>query len=230
MKEIANLKDERMTVGQVAKQLGCNPETIKVHIREFFPGLMQNGKTTYLNEAQITVILEKMKSVGAYAHHVTSGVSTYNSRIAGINTSQSRVFQLDLLYRQIVTLKDAEINELKTKNEQLQLENGKLVSKAAFFDTVADSKDAISMREVAAVLNYPNWGRNRIFDLLRRKKIVNNKNEPYRLYQDKGYFRVIEQQGVNDNNEVCINLKTLIYQRGVNFIRKLIQLENRGII
>jgi hypothetical protein len=82
MNDIAVRNDRRMTVREVAEQLGCNPETVKGHIRELCPGLMQNGKTTYLSEKQVTVILEKMKQP------VSSGtVSNLQSQIAGTETA-----------------------------------------------------------------------------------------------------------------------------------------------
>jgi predicted ArsR family transcriptional regulator len=45
--------DKRVTVREAAEQLGCNPETIKGHIRKLWPELMQDGVTTYLTEAQV---------------------------------------------------------------------------------------------------------------------------------------------------------------------------------
>jgi hypothetical protein len=43
MKDLA--QEKRITVKEAARKLGCNPETIKGHIRALFPGLMRNGKT-----------------------------------------------------------------------------------------------------------------------------------------------------------------------------------------
>jgi phage antirepressor YoqD-like protein len=63
--------------------------------------------------------------------------------------------------------------------------------KAAFFDTVADCKDALQMRDVAEVLNLPGWGRNKLFRFLREQKVLDGRNVPYREYEDRGYFRVI---------------------------------------
>jgi DNA-binding NarL/FixJ family response regulator len=62
-----------MAVREVADRLGCNPETVKKHIRELWPNLMSNGETTYLTELQVTMILEKMKRGQAYAHNVNGG-------------------------------------------------------------------------------------------------------------------------------------------------------------
>lgn len=93
--------------------------------------------------------------------------------------------------------------------------------KAEFFDAVADSKDAVPMLEVAKVLGIKGMGRNNLFEFLRQEKVLMNNNIPYQRYQDLGYFRVIEQK-YTKNYEECINFKTLVYQKGIDFIRKLI--------
>lgn len=93
--------------------------------------------------------------------------------------------------------------------------------KAEFFDAVADSKDAVPMLEVAKVLGIKGMGRNNLFEFLRQQKVLMPNNIPYQKYQDLGYFRVIEQK-YTKNYEECINFKTLVYQKGIDFIRKLI--------
>jgi len=112
---------------------------------------------------------------------------------------------------------------LQKKIESQRKQIVELEPKAAFFDQVADSKDAIDMREVAAVLNISGWGRNKIFAFLRERNILDDRNLPYRGYQDRGYFRVIEQKWTAGDGETRISLKTLVYQRGLDFIRGLIQ-------
>jgi phage antirepressor YoqD-like protein len=51
---------------------------------------------------------------------------------------------------------------------------------------------------------------------------LDSRNIPYRKFQDQGYFRLIEQRWTDKEGETHISLKTLVYQRGVDFIRKLI--------
>lgn len=94
--------------------------------------------------------------------------------------------------------------------------------KVEFFDAVADSKDAVPMLEVAKVLGIKGLGRNNLFEFLRQQKVLMQNNIPYQRYQDMGYFRVIEQK-YTKNYEECINFKTLVYQKGVDFIRKLVK-------
>ena len=94
--------------------------------------------------------------------------------------------------------------------------------KADFFDAVADSKTAISMNEVAKVLNIKGYGRNNLFEFLRENKVLDRWNVPYQRYVDNGWFRVIEQH-YQKNGEPIVTTKTLVYQKGVDGIRKMIE-------
>ena len=96
--------------------------------------------------------------------------------------------------------------------------------KADFFDAVTDSKQAIEMGQVAKVLDM-GIGRNKLFEFLRAEKILMGNNQPYQRYIDEGYFRVVEQKFTKENGETMINIKTLVFQKGVNFIRKRLQKE-----
>lgn len=96
--------------------------------------------------------------------------------------------------------------------------------KADFFDAVADSKTAISMNEVAKVLGIKGLGRNNLFEYLRQNKILDRFNVPYQRYVDNGWFRVIEQR-YTKGGEQMITTKTLVYQKGVDAIRKMLTKE-----
>ena len=101
----------------------------------------------------------------------------------------------------------------------LTLTVAEMKPKADFFDAVADSKSAIPMNEVAKVLNIKGYGRNNLFEFLREQGILDRNNIPYQRHVDNGWFRVIEQSYMK-NGERCINFKTLVYQKGVDGIRK----------
>lgn len=109
------------------------------------------------------------------------------------------------------------------QNEKLAAENAKLLPKAAFFDAVTDSKTAISIGEVAKVLDV-GIGQNKLFAFLRDRKILDRQNIPYQEYIDRGYFRTIEQK-YDVRGEVRISIKTLVFQKGIDFIRKQLQKE-----
>lgn len=95
--------------------------------------------------------------------------------------------------------------------------------KIEFYDDVASSKTAIPMDQVAKVLEINGIGRNKLFEILRNKKILQTNNIPYQTYVDRGYFRVIESKYTKPSGETCISIKTLVYQKGVEYIRKLLK-------
>lgn len=104
------------------------------------------------------------------------------------------------------------------KVEALQKQNQLMQPKAEFFDAVTDSKTAIPIGDVAKILDI-GIGRNKLFEFLRQKSILTSDNRPYQKYIDSGYFRVIEQK-YEVNGEVRINIKTLVFQKGIDWIRK----------
>ena len=95
--------------------------------------------------------------------------------------------------------------------------------KAEFYDDVTGS---IDIGSVAKVLNIPNMGRNKLFSFLHENKILNKRNEPYQEYVDKGYFRQIETSWEH-NGTTHINLKTVVFQKGVDYIRQLVLKKGR---
>ena len=112
-----------------------------------------------------------------------------------------------IVAQNIISQKDRQIEQMKPKAE--------------FFDAVADSKTAISMNEVSKVLGIKGYGRNNLFEFLRSSGILDRWNVPYQRYIDCGWFRVIEQK-YSKNGEQCVSTKTLVYQKGVDAIRKKI--------
>jgi len=90
-----------------------------------------------------------------------------------------------------------------------------------FMNDVTGSRDAIEMSQVAKIID-KGYGRNQLFDLLREHGITRFNNEPYQNYIDSGWFRVVEQKWQDSKGETHIRIKTLIYQKGIDGIIKLI--------
>jgi transposase len=129
-----------MTVKEVAKNLSCSPETVKGHIRDLFPGLMRNGKTTYLTPPQVTIILERIQKTTS-EHRGAESVHLQRS-VVGIETALTPALRLEMLYRQIDEIKTAEIERLKSENTRLQIR--------------ADENDTyLTVKRVAKLNNLP---------------------------------------------------------------------------
>jgi phage antirepressor YoqD-like protein len=178
---------DRMTVREAARALGCNPETVKGHIRELWPGLMQNGKTTLLDEKQVTVILEKMKRGFSYAHHVTGGdVAAYNSGIAGTETPKSRLLQMKILQEQMNALYEAEIAELRAENLRQKERLADAEPKAAALDAISAGKGDMTVRELASILALPRAGEKTLLYWLREDGYLVQGGIPARQFVDRG--------------------------------------------
>lgn len=106
--------------------------------------------------------------------------------------------------------------------KMLEADTERMRPKEEFYDAVAGSKTAIEMAAVAKVLNFNGVGRNKLFEILRDERILQSDNIPYQKYIDNGWFRIIEQKYSKDG-ETYINIKTLVYQKGVDGIRKILE-------
>jgi len=214
-KELAINGDKRMTVKEVAEAFNCAENTILNAIKKYFPEIIRNGKTTYLNEAQVTGIKLEIES-----HH----------NLASTCELPKTLLEKQLLIKQAAMLQDEIIAQLTAELIQANGQLAIAAPKVEFYDQVIDSADAIQMREVAAVLNVPSWGRNKIFELLRQRKILDSDNIPYRKYQDAGYFRVVENKYTDQYGNTRISLLPLVYQSGIDYIRKLLkEYDNRVV-
>lgn len=130
-------------------------------------------------------------------------------------TIERVLYDPDFLLQLATKLKEQK-QEIELKDEHIK----KLAPKAEFYDTIIESKDAICIGDAAKVLGKRRMGRNNLFAELRKRKILDSRNVPYQKYVDAGYFRVIETKYVKANGEVKINFKTLVHQRGLDYIRK----------
>ena len=157
------------------------------------------------------VLSSKLESARKFKRWITHEVIPEIRRTGGYNLPQTLPEALRLAADQA------------EKIEQLAAENAKLLPKAEFFDAVTDSKTAIPIGDVAKILDV-GIGRNKLFEFLRQKDILTYDNRPYQRYIDSGYFRVVEQK-YEAGGEVRINIKTLVFQKGIDFIRKQLQKE-----
>jgi len=110
--------------------------------------------------------------------------------------------------------------------EKAKAAQQKLLAEAApkveFYDAVTDSKDAVPMGNVAKVLGVEGMGRNKLFAFLRGKKVLMRDNQPYQEFIDRGYFRVVEQKWSEPDGTVRVSFKTLVFQKGLDYIRRLL--------
>ena len=175
-----------------------------------------NMKSSLINESGLysAIIGSKLNSAKRFKHWVTSEVLPSIRKNGGYIANQENLTPEQIVANALIVAQ----NIISQKDKQIE----EMRPKADFFDAVADSKTAISMNEVSKVLGIKGLGRNNLFEFLRDNAILDRWNVPYQKYIDCGWFRVIEQK-YTKNGEEHISIKTLVYQKGVEAIRRKIE-------
>lgn len=136
---------------------------------------------------------------------------------------ENETFKIPQTYSQALKLAAEQAEQIEEQQKLIEVQK----PKAEFFDTVTGSKDTIDMATVAKVLN-KGIGRNKLFELLRDNNILDKRNQPYQTFIDRGYFRQVESSYIKPDGTSCVNTKTVVYQKGLNFISKLIDKSKNG--
>lgn len=190
--------DPKMTVKEVSEILKVSDRTVRRHAEKM--GLTNNGTTTYLNETEVTKIKLSIERSG-------------RNDLDNVDQLPQTNLEKKMIVQQAMMILNEEIKQLREQNIIMK-------PKADFYDQVTGSKDSIDMASVAKILKIKNVGRNKLFELLRDMKILQQNNQPYQSFVDRGYFRIIEQKFLKPNGDTSINIKTVVYQKGLDFIRK----------
>lgn len=232
-----SIDNEPYFVGRdVAKILGyANPnDAIAKHIDEEDKGVAKCDtlggiqELTVINESGLysLILSSKLPSAKRFKRWVTNEILPSIRKTGGyvnnddlfINTYLPHADEnTKLLFKTTLTTIRNQDKRIEEQNKYIK----ELEPKGQFFDAVTDSKDAIEMKDVAKVLDM-GIGRNKLFEVLRDRGILMKDNTPYQKYIDAGYFRTIEQKYNKGYGEVGINIKTLVFQKGVDYIRKLL--------
>ena len=180
---------------------------------------IQNIEMSVIPEGDIYRLAAKSELPGAEKFEVWIFDEVLPSiRKTGMYATDELLDNPDLLIAAATKLKEEREGRLEAEKRVKLLE-----PKAQFYDDVAGSKDAIEMGHVAKVLGIKRMGRNRLFSLLRDKKILDKNNIPYQQFVDSGYFRILEQKYTVPSGETKINIKTMVFQKGIDFIGRKIR-------
>ena len=210
--------EKTMTTKELAEALGVDKSTISRTL-ETLPDLVAtlqqvniNGKMGYVyNEAQATVIKTALQNKSKIAKNGFDTLTIAND------------FEMLVMQQKLTEYQSRRIAELQAENERKEKQLIEQKPKVDFYDRVTESPDCIDIGQCAKILNIHGIGRNKLFEILRNKKILNERNQPYQKYVDCGYFRIIETSFNLPDGTQKINLKTVVFQRGLDFIRKMIE-------
>lgn len=178
--------------------------------------LGRQGEAVIVNEFGLYNLVLASRKQGAkeFKRWITHEVIPSIRKSGGYIAGQEQMSDAELMAKALIVAQ----KQIEERNKQIEV----MKPKADFFDCVADSKSAFSMNEVAKVLDYKGIGRNKLFEFLREQGILDRYNVPYQRYVDNGWFRVIEQKYMK-NGEPIVSTKTLVYQKGIDGIRRKLQ-------
>ena len=190
---------QKMTTKEVAHILGVDVKTVQRAALSLDMDVERSGSshTMLFDEAQVTAIKLEIEN---------------HSKVNALTPKTD--LERQLIIQQAMQIQAEMIEELQNKVSRLE-------PAANFAYQLCSSKDTIEIGECAKVLN-KNIGRNRLFEFLRNSNVLQSNNIPYQKYIDAGYFRVIESKYVTPNGETKISLKTVVFQKGVAYINKLL--------
>ncbi|HET8689384.1 MAG TPA: phage antirepressor KilAC domain-containing protein [Methanosarcina sp.] len=127
-------------------------------------------------------------------------------------------FKIPQTYSEALLLASKQAEQIEQQKELLAIQ----APKADFYDAVTGSKDTVDIGTVAKVLNM-GIGRTKLFQFLRDNGVLMKDNQPYQKFIDAGWFRVIESRYTKPDGSTHINTKTVVYQKGIDYIRKMLE-------
>jgi len=114
--------DELVTTKQLAEQLGTTKDVVIANARKCLPNkIFAQGKATYWNKLEVTILLDYMKT------HTSNNRSVeLNSTVENASTELTPALKLKKALELAQEAYEEELAILKTKNKNLESENGTL--------------------------------------------------------------------------------------------------------
>jgi Mn-dependent DtxR family transcriptional regulator len=180
-----NLENEKyMTIAQLAEVLDVSRDLIEKRVKELFPNRMKKGKTTFLNQLEVTKIKLRIQE--------NSSIITSDERRRQI-TNKTKL-EKQLLVKQAMQYLNEEIAELKRENQIHQDRINLLIHDNKTYTTT----------EIAKELNLKSA--NQLNKMLEEKEVQYKMNRTWVLtakYSDCGYENIKQQE--LDNGKIIYN-------------------------
>src|SRR5574344_1095639 len=193
-----------------------------VTTQPIYDSLGRQQNANFVNEDGLyDVILDSRKpEAKAFRKWITSEVLPSIRKNGGyIATSEDDT--PELILARAVLLADRTIQKLQQEKLIAEQTIKEQKPKVEFFDDIMSSNDVIDMAQVAKTLNL-GFGRNELFKILRSEGFLGENNEPYQAYINSGLFKTIPILYTTLYGKKKINIKTVVYPKGLNKIRELI--------
>jgi phage antirepressor YoqD-like protein len=125
-----------------------------------------------------------------------------------------------LTYAEKTLALSAEVKKLETAVEVQFTQIKQDAPLVRYAHDVTDSTNLLSVGEAAKLLQ---WGEYKLFEVLRRMKILQLNNKPYQRFLDSGYFRVKQGTRPGSNGEPITYSTTKVTGKGLVWLHKTLQ-------
>ena len=189
MNEVAT--EKTMTVKEVASAMGVSYSSVDRAITKLFPDKKQNGKATFLNEYEVSLISKEIKG-----HH----------NLFGIEKVKNTTTNLEILEN----YKKANDDFVALLNRMYEEEKQKREIAEKTLNRIADGKGCFTFNQAAKALKLP-YGNKTLFRKLKEQGILNQEQT------NNGNFKVVVKF-INEN--IGNKPVTLITSKGLVYLSK----------
>lgn len=211
-----------MTTKEVADALGTSKVVVLNNAAKCLSyKVIEQGKKTTWTEEEVTVLLDYMKHNKLTINNSqASQLLTDGLQLA--RTEKTPALKIKRAMQLMQEGYEEELALIRTRAEIAETKCNEQKPKVEFYDAVTASSRTMDVGQVAKLLCVKGFGRNKLMEFLREFAVFDKHNAPYQQYVDKGYFKRVETRINLPNGEVGVGMKTVVFQKGVDFIEKLL--------
>lgn len=205
---LSDVKTENLTTmstKELANFLKTSPKVILENAKKCLPNKkIENGKPTYWNKAEVTILIEQMKNSNPNQH-------TFTGAVKAVSTDLTPALKL----------KKALDLAQEAYEEELQIIRARAELAESVVNRIADGKGCYTINQTAKALKLP-YGNIKLFEKLRAMQILNLDNSPKQEQINNGNFKVV----VKFINEKIGNKPvTLTTSKGLVYLAKKLNTE-----
>lgn len=213
MNEVAN--EKLMTTKEIAEQLGTSPKVILENARKCLPDKMiENGKTTFWNQEEVTVLIYFMKNNKATMFN-SQARPAFTDGLRSVSTELTPALKLKKALELAQEAYEEELQILRAKTEEQERTIAEQKPKALAYDEFVSRGKFCNFRDAA---NYLHTKQGAFMSLLKSKYIYKNEADEYRCYSQYSNYFALRPFTVGDRTRQQLML-TL---EGLNFFRNKI--------
>lgn len=198
--------EKLVTTKELAEKLNTSSKVILENAKKCLPNkIIKNGKPTYWNEYEITVLIEQLKSSNSNQHTFTGAVKHISTELTPALKIHKAMLLMKEGYEEEIAILEAKEKEQEQRAEVAENKNALLMH----------SEKSYTISEIAKELGYKSA--IEFNKILHKDEIIFKQNStwiPYSKYSTQGYFEI--KQTILDDETVVYNLR--VTQKGRNFL------------